>query len=354
MSDVLITPLMSLPNPVPGSDPGPDYADNLYNALNILDGHNHSVGSGNQIGPSGLLINADLPFGSNNATLLRSVRFTPQVAPISGASDLGCLYESGVDLYYNDGNGNQVRITSGGSVNATSSGISSGTATASFSGGVLIVDSNTNTPANIQCGSLLIGTNTVSPNFVTLSSPNALAANYSLLLPTALPGAQSFTTIDASGNIATGVAYSGGLTHSNLSSSAGILKGQVQAVGQVVSPSSSLFTTGSTTDVTVITTATLTTAGKPVMVVLQGDGSGTSELAAFTQAATFTITRDISGSPTNLSFFVASANVAYPPSVILMDQSVGAGTHTWTLQAHVISGGTAAVTRCILVAYELC
>lgn len=35
-------------------------------------------------------------------------------------TNLGCLYESGVDLYYNDGNGNAVRITSGGAVNASS------------------------------------------------------------------------------------------------------------------------------------------------------------------------------------------------------------------------------------------
>src|SRR5271165_1148795 len=145
MSTYNLTPLMNLPNPNPGADPGPDYAQNIQACYNIIDGHNHSAGSGNQINPSGININADLPFGSNNATLLRSVRLIAQGSPLSGAQDLGCLYVAGVDLYYNDESGNQVQITSAGAVNATSSGIVSGSATASFSGGVLVVNQASDT-----------------------------------------------------------------------------------------------------------------------------------------------------------------------------------------------------------------
>src|SRR5271169_5190888 len=100
MANFNTTPNMGLPNPVPGVDPGPDYATNLQASLNILDGHNHSPGSGVPITPSGININADVPWNNFNATLLRSVRFNPQVSSLSGALDIGCLYESGVDLWY--------------------------------------------------------------------------------------------------------------------------------------------------------------------------------------------------------------------------------------------------------------
>ena len=261
MSDTILTPLMNLPNPVPRVDPGPDYANNISACFTILDGHNHSAGSGNQINPSGILINADLPFNSsNNATLLRSVRFTPQLSPISGAQDLGCLYESGVDLYYNDGNGNQVRITSGGTVNATSSGISSGTATASFSGGVLVVDQNTNTPGNIQCGSILLGNNTASPNFVTIAPPNALAAGYTLTLPAATPANTALTLTTSSG------------TQSFLTGTAAqTLRGGSAPVfaspNYQVSSSCGVYSTTSTSFTTITNlSVSITTSGRPVWI----------------------------------------------------------------------------------------
>src|ERR1700677_1577034 len=143
MSDTSLTPNMNLVVPTVGQDQGPDWANNLNADLGILDQHNHSSGQGVQITPSGLNINMDLPFNSNNATLLNTVRFNNLSAPLAGtAPNLGCIYEAQNELYYNDGVGNSVKMTSGGSVNATTSGISSGTATASFVGGVLVVDSN--------------------------------------------------------------------------------------------------------------------------------------------------------------------------------------------------------------------
>jgi hypothetical protein len=203
MPNYTLTPLMQLPNPTPGVDPGPDYANNLQASLNIIDQHNHSPGSGNIINPNGININTDLAFNSNNATLLRSTRFVPQASPLALSTDLGCLYVSGVDLYYNPANSTTgIQITSGGSVNATSSGIASGTATASFSGGVLVVDSNTATPANIQGGSLLLGNNVANSKYLTLSPPSSMAANYSLVLPS-IPASTQFLTLDTSGNIAT-------------------------------------------------------------------------------------------------------------------------------------------------------
>jgi hypothetical protein len=234
---------MGLLQPVVGIDTGLTWEQNINANSGILDQHNHSAGSGVQINPSGIDINTDLAFNSNNATNLRSVRLLPQASPLSGASDLGCLYESGVDLWYNDGSGDQIQITSGGKVFATSSGISSGTNTASFAFNVLVVNANTNTPANIQGASILLGNNIVNSNYLTLSPPNAMATNYSLVLP-ALPASQSFLTIDTSGNIAAYAPIANGITASNIaagtitttqiSPTAGILGSQLDAAAGIV------------------------------------------------------------------------------------------------------------------------
>jgi len=119
MANSYLTPEMSLTVPVPGSEPGPNWAYDLNSSLTVIDTHTHSAGSGVQITPSGININTDLTFNSlNNAISLRSVRFTAQGSPLSQVYDLGCLYVSGIDLYYNDENGNQIRLTNAGAVNA--------------------------------------------------------------------------------------------------------------------------------------------------------------------------------------------------------------------------------------------
>src|ERR1700689_114005 len=149
MADTSLTPNMNLVVPTVGEDPGPDWANNINADLAILDEHNHSNGQGVPVTPAGLNINTDLPLNGNNLTLVNSVRFNNLLATLPGsAPTLGVAYEALGNLYFNDAAGNVVQITKSGSVNATSSGISSGTATASFSGGVLVVDSNVNTPAN--------------------------------------------------------------------------------------------------------------------------------------------------------------------------------------------------------------
>lgn len=213
MSEVIISPNMNLPVPVVGSEPGPDWANDNNACLGIIDSHDHASGSGVQITPDGLNINSNLPFNDYGATGLSLLSFSAQ----SSITTIDSLYVKGVDLYYRDGSSNEVRITTGGAVNATSSGISNGTATASFVSTVLVVNSASNTPANIQCGSVLLGNNVAGSHFLTLQPPNAMAADYSLTLPS-VPAAQQFVSIDTSGNISGYVNVSGGITSTNLAS----------------------------------------------------------------------------------------------------------------------------------------
>ena len=315
MPNVIISPNMSLPVPVVGVDLGPDWANNLNSCLSTIDGHNHTPGMGVQIPPAGLNINADLTFQSNNATNLRTIRFAPQLSAIPASSpDLGCLYEAGVDLYYNDGAGNQIRITQSGSVagaSGTITGLPSGTASASYSSssGTFIFQQSTNTAANMDIGTLILrypgSYPTPAGNAISLEVPSSISSGYSLTLPL-IPGATSFLTIDTSGNITGSIPTNAGLTGGNIAA-ATITGGNIASAtitGSNIAADTIALTNlvpygatnpapvGSVAISTIETTAqgtssgsyvqlgptvTLTTNGGPVMVIVQGnDQDGTN------------------------------------------------------------------------------
>lgn len=204
MANTVTSPNMNLPVPVVSVDPGPDWATNLNSCLSDIDSHNHTPGQGVQITPAGININTDLPINGNNLTTARSLRFSAQASPLATASDKGCIYESGVDLYYNDGSGNQIRLTQSGSpagATGTITGLPSGTASASFSGTTFTFQSSTNTPASMNLGPTKIAQAVASGFGVTISAAGAQAGDYALTLPTALPSNQSYVISDSSGNL---------------------------------------------------------------------------------------------------------------------------------------------------------
>ena len=187
-----------------GAAAGPLYAQYVDNCFTIIDQHNHAAGSGVAINPSGININADLPFNSNNATLLRTTRYAVQTSPItSAAPDQGALYVATVsantELFYNDSSGNQVQITSGGVINATGSNISNGTARAQIDGAneLSVTFISSGSPANINAGSYLMGSAANGANTLTLQPPT-LGANETLTFPT-LPGALSIVQMTTLG-----------------------------------------------------------------------------------------------------------------------------------------------------------
>ena len=216
MPNEINSPNMNLPVPVVGVDPGPQWAEDLDSCMTIIDSHNHTPGSGVTIPPSGLNINADLTFGGNNATNLKSARFSAQGSPLSGGSDLGCAYVSGVDLYYNDENGNQIRITQNGAVAGTPGSIANllPPASVAFNSGpgTYIFESAAATPGNIDAASITVRNQTLNGHGVTLSAPGALGFDYSITLPS-LPATTSTLEIDPSGNITAtgGVVPAGGI-----------------------------------------------------------------------------------------------------------------------------------------------
>src|SRR5256885_1034538 len=107
------TPQMGLVLPTPGTSV-PDWAAILNAAFSLIDTHDHTAGHGVPVPSAGIGINADLPFNGWNLTQARTLRMQQQSAAPSLASDAGCLYlTSAGDLWWNNGAGQHVQITSG-------------------------------------------------------------------------------------------------------------------------------------------------------------------------------------------------------------------------------------------------
>ncbi len=377
---------MNLQLPTVNVDNGLTWEMDVNYNTQIIDAHNHSSGNGVQIPPSGLNINSDLSFQNNSAIGLKSLILTDQTSD----AVFNSIYSVAGELYWNDGASNVVKITSGGTVNATSSGISSGTASASFVSSVLVVNAAAATPANIQVGSVLLGNNVASSNFLTLAPPAAMASSFSLTLPN-LPASQKFMTLDASGNIAAPWAVDGstleinantlqvkssGITATQIANNAvitskildgNVTKPKLSAVGQQISSSSSVFGVLGTTfvDVPGLTT-TITTTGRLVFVGLIPDGSSSTsqiEASTVTTVSVFgeiRLLRDgsvlgdyqfgIEAAPNGSVLFV----LIPVSSVNSYDDSAPAGSHTYKVQMR----GTAATTQITisnakLITYEL-
>jgi hypothetical protein len=209
MANVITTPNMMLPTPVPGQDPGPDYGANNNSCFNILDSHNHSAGSGVPITPLGININTPLQFNNNIASTIYGLSFSAPAT--SGATSF--LYTApqsggGInDLFFNDGAGNVIPITKAGIVNAVASSIPG----ESYSGGTFTwkQGAGSSTPANFDIGSIVIRPNTAATtNGITMSPPAAISSAYNLVLP-ALPASTLFVTLDSSGNLSTATSIAG-------------------------------------------------------------------------------------------------------------------------------------------------
>lgn len=273
-----ISPNMNLILPIVGVEPGPTWATDLNSSLTIIDQHNHTSGSGNLITPAAMQINADLSYQSNNAIALRSARLTSQVSPLALSTDLLAIYAVGNDLYYNDGLGNQIRITQSGAVAGTPGSISSLVAPASASysafSQTFTWQSGSNLAANMDFGSAVLRNLTVSSFGLTLSPPT-LAADYTITLPQ-LPVLQSFLTINNSGGIAAPVVYP--LATAGIAANA-VTNAKRALVGQVVSATIASFALTQNVDVPNSTTAGLIILGtRPVDIRLVPIANSTSEL----------------------------------------------------------------------------
>jgi len=371
-----LTPNMSLVVPTVGVELGPDWATDLNADLGILDQHNHSNGQGVQITPSGLNINADLNFNQNNLTAVKTVNFHNLSGNLAGTSpNLGCIYVAGGELVYNDEAGNVVPITHSGSVNAGAgsiTGLPSGTASASFSAGTFVWQSATNTPANMDNGSVILRNIVANSKGLTLNPPNSMAADYSLTLPS-VPAQTNVMTLDNSGNMSSITYDQVGVNMTSTGANA-IANTRTRSTGTTVgaggvaiSSSSSTFSTssGSAVDVTNLT-VTITTTGRPVYIGLQPDGTASVSniLITSTSDTVSAVAVLVRGATTIHKSHITSilgggviiSNNSIPPGSVWTVDAVAAGTYTYKVQTLIDdSSGTVSVafSNIKLVAYEL-
>jgi hypothetical protein len=225
---------MNMPIPIPGVDPGPQYALDLNTCLTITDAHDHDQHNHNgglPITQDAIVISADLTFNNNGLTQMKRVGFSP-VASASGIANDTIFAQTGVsssasDLVFIDGNGTAIPITKNGVVFASATNLPG----LSWSSPKWIFDQTqagaATTPAQVDLGNIMIhpesagfraGTDGIlisAPSSITLGSgttnlilPLPPAASYGLLqmshagaiTPVVAPSATSFVLQDNSGN----------------------------------------------------------------------------------------------------------------------------------------------------------
>lgn len=361
MPNFTLSPNMNLPIPTVGVDPGPDWADNLNSSLSVIDQHDHTSGNGVQITPSGISINADFSQQNNNLTMIKSARFFPQSAVLAGGSDLGCLYEVDDDLYYNDGIGNQIRITQSGAVAGTPGSIANLVSPASASyvsaDSTFVWESDSNTPANMDAASYILRNLTANSKGLTLAPPNAMGSDYSITLP-ALPVSTQALNMTTSGTIGT-ITYDAigqGMTATGANAIRSVTTrttGTTVGVGGVgKSASSGSIVTNVPGDLTNLSIV-ITTSGRPIQLLCQGANSGSIQgTLQSTSQADLNFTRD--GVILGRFRLDSSAGIIPCGCIQTVDTGVigAAGTYTYKLNVSSIVGNLL-VENIIIIAYEL-
>jgi hypothetical protein len=405
MSTYTVSANMGLTIPIVGMTPGPEYADDLNDSLTIIDQHDHTPGLGVPITPGGININTDLTYNGQNATNLRSARFLTNGSPLAEVTDVGCLYESGVDLYYNDGSGNQIRITQSGGVAGTPGSISGLVAPASATyvpaDGAFVWQSAANTAADTDTRDLILRNATANSKGLTLTPPLAMGSDYTITMP-ALPGTQNIMTLDASGNIvatwntdnsslevssnsirvkANGI--QGTMLNSNtvdnstlqytsnqLSikalgvgtsqiAAAAVTQAKRAALGQQLSSDCGTFTTTSTSFVDVTNlTITITTTGRPVWLgLISGNPTNSADLFINAAASFLTVNFRNSTSSADIATYSFGTTTVEDKEIPSSSANIitvpAAGTYTYKVQLKSNNGGTVGVRNTKLIAYEL-
>lgn len=378
LMSILLSPLMNLPIPGVGSENGPQYATDINNSLTIIDGHNHSPGSGNQITPSGLDINSNLPMNLNFLTQAAGVTFAPQSSAPANLTE----YTNSTDLFFVDGLGNNIQITASGGIAGTPGSIANLTSPASATyvagSSTFVWQSGTSIAANMDFGSALL--RNLSPNStfaLTLSPPANLTSNYTLTLPS-LPSSLSIMTLDTSGNISAPYSTSGGLPGSAIVPAsitetqmgplsvgtpelidASVTQAKRAPLGAVLSNGviGTYIVPTSTTSVPGLG-LTITTTGRFVYIALiSNNATSIGDLVVSSGSLQLFVERDGSTGICSQQFIAqAGVGASIPVSSFShIDTSATAGTHTYSINAQYItsSSGAGAIENCRLIAYEL-
>lgn len=167
-------------------------------ALLALDAHDHSPGRGAPLSSGGISVDRDFDLRAFNAVRVRSLRFEANAlaADVNLATDRQCIFFAGGNFYVRDLAGNAIRVTNNGNVDVSVSGGWTGLsvpAAASYVAGAFSLITNTGIWGDLYAASVGIGQHGLNDagaaagGFRVQLRAGALAANYALTFPTALP-----------------------------------------------------------------------------------------------------------------------------------------------------------------------
>jgi hypothetical protein len=117
----MTTTNMNLNLPVPSTTVGPEWAEDLNDAFDLVDAHDHSSGKGVKVKPNGLNINDDLDIQEHTLENVEAVELVNLDATITGPTNARKVHATGGDLYFTNGSGTSIQITDGGAIVSTPS-----------------------------------------------------------------------------------------------------------------------------------------------------------------------------------------------------------------------------------------
>jgi hypothetical protein len=182
---------MNLDLPVPTQTLGPLWATELNDALDVIDSHDHTNGKGVQIPTSGLNINANLDFNGYKPFDLLSTQYALQNSTLTGASNANSVYVVSGNLYYTNGSGIAVQVTSGGSVVSTPANTVS----------LEYISVNTNLAINPSDTFVTLGVDTTASRTITLPLASAVVTGRIYIIKDATGDSNANPiTLDADGS----------------------------------------------------------------------------------------------------------------------------------------------------------
>lgn len=111
-----VTPNMNLSLPEPTVTPGPDWASQINEALEVVDDHDHSSDKGKKVTPAGLDINVDLDFQDNSLQNAYKVNLVNQSSTLTGVDNACTISFVNGNFYITNSGGTAVQVTDGTSV----------------------------------------------------------------------------------------------------------------------------------------------------------------------------------------------------------------------------------------------
>lgn len=115
----MATPYMNLTLPVPTVTIGPDWAEELNTAIEDIDAHDHTSGNGRPITTAALNIDNELQMNGYRLQNIPSLQVNELLAAVSGVGYENSISSQAGDLWWTNGAGVPVQITSGGSIIST-------------------------------------------------------------------------------------------------------------------------------------------------------------------------------------------------------------------------------------------